>query len=143
MNPISGITPQRVTAPEAARPASPAEAAAQEERAAMRKDEYIPGEEEEPIGLYRLERDEEGRPRVSFDDPSPRAEEAESCTVDTTRVDREIEALREQERQLKQSLQTEDDEKKRGDLERQLARIQSELMQKDNDTYRRSHAVVS
>lgn len=149
MNPISSIIPQRIATPEAARPALSADPAAQEARPGPGRDEYLPREAEEPIGLYRIERDGEGNPRVSFDSPNSRPEEpepekaAERCTTDTGQVDREIENLRKREQQLKQSLRTETDEKKRSELERRLTQVQSELMQKDNDTYRRSHAVIS
>ena len=150
MNPISGIAPQRIAAPETVRQASPAGPAAQEDRPDERRDEYIPAGEEEPVGLYRVEQDGEGKRRISFDAPGPRPEEEEGpeketarCTTDTGQVDREIEALREKEQQLEQRLRDETDERKRDDLERQLAQTKQELRQKDNDTYRRSHAVIS
>ena len=39
-------------------------------------DEYIPEEKKEPIGRYWLENDENGKPKIHFDDPK-RAEDAE------------------------------------------------------------------
>ena len=47
----------RETAPEAAPSPRPA------------GDRYEPEDPQEPIGLYRVERDEEGNPKVRFDDP--------------------------------------------------------------------------
>ncbi len=83
----------RETAPEAAPSPRPA------------GDRYEPEDPQEPIGLYRVERDEEGNPKVRFDDPEagkepPEPEESSQpekekkgkiTTCDTSRVDREIE----------------------------------------------------
>ena len=57
-------------------------------------------------------------------------------------MDREIEKLKKKKEELEQRLNTETDEAKIKDLERQLAQVERELNQKDNDTYRRQHTTV-
>ena len=120
-----------------------------------------PGGEQEPSGRYWLGRDEEGRPKVCFDDPeaegpkraadgpkrpedAPEAEEPnqadqgakgpegkkdkdEVWECDTDKVDREIEKLKKKQQELEQRLNTETDEAKIKDLERQLAQVNREL----------------
>ena len=144
-------------------------------------DEYIPEEKKEPIGRYWLENDENGKPKIHFDDPK-RAEDAEdikngsspakdknadsledskntgspeenknagndkkaeTCTGNTDKVDREIEKLKKQKQELEQQINRETDESKIEDLKEKLAQIEKELSQKDNDTYRRQHAVYT
>lgn len=100
------------------------------------RDAYVPEEPREPSGRYRPARDEEGRPSI-------RVDRAETCTVNTDRVDRELEGLRQKQAKLEQALASQTDEAKRSDLERQLSQVQGELAQKDNDGYRRRHADVS
>ena len=121
-------------------------------------DEYIPGEKREPIGLYKLSHDDEGNPIIEFDDPmkadnaSPKeaapakgepGRKAETCTTNTDKVDREIEKLKEERDQLEQQIRTTKDPDKAEDLKRQLAQLENELRQKDNDAYRRQNAVIS
>ena len=74
------------------------------------KDEYISSEKSgsKPSGLYRLGQDENGNPKVMYDDPKraakakyvqPKeepAKKAEKCTTNTDNVDREIEKLKEE-----------------------------------------------
>ncbi len=67
----------------------------------------------------------------------------ERCTVDTGRVDREIEALKKQKQELERQLKAETDETKARTLQARVAQIEQELSQKDNDTYRRQHAEYS
>lgn len=129
-------------------------------------DEYVPEEKQEPYGRYWPGRDEDGRPKLYFDDPegasspeppgkasglpeqSKRAERAagkksETCTGDTGKVDREIEKLKRRQAELEQRLCTEADEAKRKALEKELSQIERELHQKDNDAYRRQHTTFS
>ncbi len=128
-----------------------------EDAAVKRKrDEYIPGEKETPIGLYEPVPDEEGNPSLKFDSPDDgkdgdrKAEDkdgdkkakSEKCTCNTDKVDREIKKLKEKADQLEQRLRAADGEKAEA-LEKELARIQTELSQKDNDGYRRSQAEFS
>lgn len=124
------------------------------------KDEYISSEKSgsRPSGLYRMGKDENGNPRVLYDDPRKRRsadgkgqpevkadspeDSAEKCTGNTDKVDREIEKLKAKKRQLEQQITAASgDEKKIKELEKKLSRIESELNQKDNDTYRRQHSV--
>ena len=130
-------------------------------------DEYVPEEKPEPSGRYWLGKDEDGKPKIYFDDPK-RAEdtpdvsdssgrdksakgpersgsdkEGQSCTCNTDKVDREIEKLKKQKQELAQQITRETDESKIEDLKAKLAQVERELSQKDNDTYRRQHAVYT
>ena len=132
-------------------------------------DEYVPEEPQEPSGRYWMGRDEDGQPKIYFDAPeraadapgqpedAPEAEEPKQAGQgakgpegkkeevwegNTDKVDREIEKLKKKKEDLEQRLNTETDEAKIKDLERQLAQVDRELKQKDNDTYRRQHTTV-
>lgn len=126
------------------------------------KDEYINSEKSgrRPSGLYHMGKDENGNLRVLYDDPKkadgadkkeqPRVgagrpeKDTEKCTGNTDAVDREIKKLKEQRRQLEQQIKAASgDEEKIRELEKKLSRVESELSQKDNDTYRRQHTVFS
>lgn len=122
------------------------------------KDEYISSEKSgsKPSGLYRLGQDKNGNPKVMYDDPKraakakdvqPKeepAKKAEKCTTNTDNVDREIEKLKEEKKQLEQQIKAAaGDKEKVKVLEKKLAQIEGQLSQKDNDTYRRQNAVIS
>ena len=142
------------------------------------KDEYISSEQSgnRPSGLYHMGKDENGNPKVLYDDPKKagvadrngepgvrangsekdkkdeqpkvksgrREDDAEEVTGNTDAVDREIEKLKKQKQQLEQQIRkASGDEEKIKELEKKLAQVESELSQKDNDTYRRQHAVVT
>ena len=114
------------------------------------RDEYISSEKSgnKPSGLYRMGQDENGNPKVLYDDPKKVQKKsatgnAEECTTNTDAVDREIEKLKEEKRQLEKQVQAETDENKVKELEKKLAQVEAELSQKNNDTYRRQNAVVS
>lgn len=123
------------------------------------KDEYISGEKSgsRPSGLYHMGKDKNGNPKVLYDNPHKKERTApdrvtpaggddrpEKCTTNTDTVDKEIERLKEEKRQLEQQLRSVNgDEKKKSELEHRLAQIKSELMKKDNDTYRRQQATVT
>ena len=123
-----------------------------EENEVSKRDEYIPSEKDEPIGLYSMEQDENGGHGIRFDDPNksdksadePEKEKSQSeeCTCNTDKVDRELKRLREKAERLEQQLRSASDEEA-AKLQKQLASIQSELAQKDNDSYRRSQAEFS
>ena len=124
------------------------------DKGGMPVDEYIPSD---PVkGLYRPGKDSDGNPKIDYIDPkkdvSPEAKaddkvstdpkKSESTTTDTDKVDREIEKLKEKKARLEQEIRTaEEDQKKR--LEQELHQVEAELVQKDNDNYRRQNAVVS
>ena len=132
-------------------------------------DEYVRSEPREPSGRYWMGRDEDGQPKIYFDDPERAADapkqpgappdapeepeenkgakgpegkkdKDETWECNTDKVDREIEKLKKQKEELEQRLNTEHDEAKLKDLERQLAQVERELGQKNNDTYRKQHS---
>ena len=142
------------------------------------KDEYISSEQSgsRPSGLYHMGKDENGNPKVLYDDPKKasgtdrngesgvrannpeknkeaeqpkvrsggREDDAEEVTGNTDAVDREIEKLKKEKQQLEQQIRkASGDEEKSKELEKKLAQVESELSQKDNDTYRRQHAVIT
>lgn len=132
-----------------------------ESRQGVKRDEYIPSEKDEPIGLYSMEQDENGNPKIKLDSPESKPEnksdkqedksadkpekeksESEECICNTDKVDRELKRLREKNERLEQQLRSASDEEA-AKLQKQLAAAQSELAQKDNDTYRKSHAEFS
>lgn len=78
---------------------------------------------------------EAGKP--SKDGKPARSEER--CKGSTDKVDREIKRLRKRREELAARLRAEDDPAKAKTLERQLAQVENELRQKDNDAYRRQH----
>ena len=186
MMPISGVKTaavQPLTAAEKTEGASKVQKPEEEAQGRPLKpmmDEYIPEEPREPSGLYWMGRDEDGQPKIFFDDPeraadapkqpenapdarkpdAPEAEEPEQADpgakgpegkkdkgetweCNTDKVDREIEKLKKKQQELEQRLNSETDEAKIKDLEHQLAQVERELKQKDNDTYRRQHAVYT
>lgn len=132
-----------------------------------RQDEYISSEKasEKPSGLYRVIQDEKGNRKILYDDPKKiqeakeehantamerkaqdkaSGEQAEKCTANTDQVDREIEALKEKQKQLMQQIKAASgDNEKIRELEKKLANIEKELTQKDNDAYRRQNASFS
>ena len=102
-------------------------------------DEYISSKQSgsRPSGLYRMGQDENGNPKVLYDDPK-------KCTTNTDKVYREIKKLKEQKQQLEQQIKAASgDEEKIKELEKKLSQVEGELSQKDNDTYRRQNAVFS
>ena len=126
-------------------------------------DKYTPEDRTglEHSGLYRPVSGKNG-PGLHFDGPvdeSPDASKAggvpdraalekssgrkaEQCTTDTGRVDREIEKLRARQEKLAGQLCTAAPDKAEN-LKKQLAQVENELRQKDNDSYRKAHAAVS
>ena len=129
------------------------------------KDEYISSETSgrKPSGLYRLGQDENGNPKVIYDDPRKASEKEsaqkrpvdgdqdkpskaseEKCVADTDQVDREIQKLKEQKKQLEQQIKSASaDEEKVRELQAKLAQVENELSQKDNDTYRKQNSIVT
>lgn len=126
------------------------------------KDEYISSEQSgsRPSGLYHMGKDENGKPKVLYDDPQkagsadgneqPKVKsggrkcDAEEVNGNTDAVDREIEQLKKCKQQLEQQIRkVSGDEETTRELEKKLAQVESELSQKDNDTYRRRHTVFT
>ena len=185
MTPISGVNTgagQPLTAAGKVLGASKVQKSGEESQGRQRKpvmDEYVRSEPREPSGRYWMGKDEDGQPKICFDDrsraadapkqpegapdagkpdadapeePDPAGQGAKGPERDkdkdevwecnTDKVDREIEKLKKKQQELEQRLGTETDEAKIKDLERQLAQVERELQQKDNDTYRRQHAAV-
>lgn len=75
--------------------------------------------------------------------PEKKEDEEELWECNTDKVDREIEKLKKKKEELEQRLGMETDEARIKDLERQLAQVEQELRQKDNDTYRKQHSAVT
>lgn len=174
MIPISSTAPRPAASPavreaEQIREARPAP---QAESGPLKpvKDEYVPeGEKKrESYGRYWLGKDEDGGPKIYFDDPeaaeAPEREDPEKdeepeapgktappgksgkeekCRGSTDEVDREIKRLKEKKERLEARLGRETDETRREALERQLAQVEDELRQKDNDAYRRRHSTFT
>ena len=118
-------------------------------------DQYVPEEKQSPTGHYWPGKDEDGQPRIYFDDPeqgrgadgtereATDSRAAEICRGSTDKVDREIEALKKEKEELKRRIDGETDAAKVKELEKELAQVERELRQKDNDTYRRQHTTFS
>lgn len=104
-------------------------------------DEYIPSEDDKPIGLYKPSEDENGDPCINYDNPEKK-DKSEKCTANTDKVDREIKKLKEKAKQLRQQLKSASEDK-RDELVKQLRAVETELSQKDNDSYRRENTIFS
>ena len=134
-------------------------------------DRYAPEEPAAKAGLYRKAKDRDGNPTLRFDDPQKaekedeaakaaeeekaakeqkaaeeekkaKRTEARTTTINTDRVDREIEELEEKIEDAAQDLSTATGEEAE-ELEQQLLLDRIELRLKDNNTYRRAHSQVS
>ena len=103
------------------------------------EDPASPGAEGTPGAPEKPEKDEEPEAPGKAA-PSGKGGKEEKCTGNTDEVDREIKRLKEKKEKLEARLGREADETKREALERQLAQVENELRQKDNDAYRRQHA---
>lgn len=77
----------------------------------------------------------------AFDRYEPE-DKSETTTCDTGRVDRELENLRKRQEELEEQLRSAAPEQAE-DIRCQLDQVNRELSQKDNDSYRRQHAVFS
>lgn len=156
MDPICRITPNISPSPMAGTKSQPPKNETEKLPIKPIQDQYIPEEKQQPSGRYYLRKDDTGRAKIYFDKPEPPSDKpdapasdkaagkpAESCTCNTDMVDREIEKLREEQEKLKYQLQSETDIQKRKELKSRFQQIEGELLQKDNDAYRRSHAVFS
>ncbi len=117
-------------------------------------DSYIPSD---PVkGIYRPNMDGDGNIKIDYIEPNneitpksdkvrnedSKAEKSDVTTTDTGKVDREIKKLKEEKARLEKELLTAEESGKK-ELEQRLRQVEAELVQKDNDTYRRQNAVVS
>lgn len=125
------------------------------------KPEYISSEKsgKKPSGLYHMEQDKNGNPKIIFD-TAKKAEEAESeqpkgaelkevsdndrvkVTIgNMDKVKNEIKKLKEEKKQLEQQLKmAAGNEQKTKELKAKLAQVEAELSVKDTDEYKRQHA---
>lgn len=104
------------------RGARPAPAAPPVEEAPSKEDRIVP--EERAFDRYEPE------------------DKAEITVCDTGKVDRELENLRKRQEELSEQLRSAAPERAEA-IRRQLDQVNRELAQKDNDAYRRQHAVFS
>lgn len=120
-----------------------------------RFDTFEHGSETQKAGVYAFSRDDEGNPVIEFDDPeasqkSPSAAPQDASkpqivktTVNTDAVEREIEKLKKSFSETKQRLAAASEPREKELLENKLTRLEAELKQKDNDTYRRQHMQIT
>ena len=122
-----------------------------------RFDTYEAQPPQQSAGTYQIAHDEAGRPVVQVDnsletaqEPSETAPQREGekttimkTTANTDKVDREIEKLKQTQAQLEQKIAAAGGQKDKEILEKQLAQVEAELRQKDNDTYRRQHMEIT
>lgn len=108
------------------------------------RDEYVPSEEKEHIGLYTVLPNEGGDPHVALDDEKIKSDDrgGDTITANTGKADREIAALREKEKNLRQKIRSAD-ESTAEDIRRELEKVIAELAQKDTDEYRRQNTVFT
>lgn len=132
-NAAYGVTPRTAAEDKRDEPAVTEE----EKEVPRKRDEYVPSEEDEDIGLY-THPEEEKSPESEDED----GEKSEITVCDTDRVDGEIKRLKEKREQLEQQLRAAEGENAER-LQRQLESVSAELIQKDNDTYRRQNADFS
>lgn len=134
------------------------------------EDKYIRSEDDvKASGLYYLGKDKNGSPKIFFNKwektdnakyPDSREEagaapeiakkkektedKEEILTGNTNKPDQEIKKLKNKKKQLKQKIsQASGDEKKLKELKQQLAQVESQLVLKDNDTYRKDQSSFS
>ncbi len=113
-------------------------------------DEFIKtsGQPEEAPGIYRLEKSEDGEPRIVFAPPEDTGKKPEDskkkpvevgkAVSDDSEWQAEIAKLKEKRSQLSQTMSSaDDDEEKRRALEAQLAAVEAELAAKDTEAYRK------
>ncbi len=125
------------------------------------KPEYISSEKsgKKPSGLYHMEQDKNGNPKIIFD-TAKKAEEAESeqpkgaelkevsdndrvkVTIgNMDKVKNEIKKLKEEKKQLEQQLKmAAGNEQKTKELKAKLAQVEAELNVKDTAEYKKQHA---
>lgn len=123
-NAVYGVTPRSEAAD------NKQDVLPEEKEVPRKRDEYIPSEEDEDIGLYKPPEEDASE------------EKSESCTCNTDRVDGEIKRLKEKQEQLEQKLRSAEGENAER-IKKQLESVSAELAMKDNDTYRRQNSVFT
>ena len=122
-----------------------------------RVDTYEAQPPQQSAGVYQVTHDENGRRIIQVDDScetaqgQPKAkpqDESEKpnivkTTVNTDKVDKEIEKLKQTQTQLEQKIAAAKGPKEKEKLEAQLAQVNAELKAKDNDTYRQQHMEIT
>lgn len=142
-----------------ARKAVPQEAMASSKEIIQQKrfDTYEAQPRQQSAGVYQVTHDEEGRQIIQVDKSWETAQEepkAESqnegekpnivkTTLNTDKVDKEIEKLKQTQAQLEQKIAAAKEPQDKETLETQLAQVEAELKLKDNDTYRRQHMEIT
>ncbi len=122
-----------------------------------RVDTYEEQPPQQSAGVYQIAHDEKGRKIIQADKSWETAQEQlkskpqnESnkpdivkTTLNTDKVDKEIEKLKQTQAQLEQKAAAAKEPKEKEKLEAQLAQVNAELKAKDNDTYRRQHVEIT
>ena len=122
-----------------------------------RVDTYEAQPPQQSAGGYQVTHDENGRRIIQVDEScetaqgQPKAkpqDESEKpnivkTTVNTDKVDKEIEKLKQTQTQLEQKIAAAKEPKEKEKLEAQLAQVNAELKAKDNDTYRQQHMEIT
>ena len=120
-------------------------------------DTYEPQSENRSAGVYKISRDEKGRPVVETGQkPQERQKQVSGepdeqgeqpiimkTTGNTDQVDREIENLKQAKTQMEQKIAAAKDEREKQVLKTRLEQVKAELRMKDNDTYRRQHMQIT
>ena len=122
-----------------------------------RVDTYEAQPPQQSAGVYQVTHDENGRRIIQVDEScetaqgQPKAkpqDESEKpnivkTTVNTDKVDKEIQKLKQTQTQLEQKVAAAKEPKEKEKLEAQLAQVNAELKAKDNDTYRQQHMEIT
>ena len=122
-----------------------------------RVDTYEAQPPQQSAGVYQVTHDENGRRIIQVDEScetaqgQPKAkpqDESEKpnivkTTVNTDKVDKEIEKLKQTQTQLEQKVAAAKEPEEKEKLETQLVQVNAELKAKDNDTYRQQHMEIT
>ena len=111
------------------------------------RDTYLPSQKTEPLEADEMKKadspKEEKEAKEAEKSGKTPQKKTEKCTANTDKVDREIEKLKKKKKELEQKAAAETDPEKAERLKSQLAQVERELKQKDNDGYRKSHTVFT
>ena len=122
-----------------------------------RVDTYEAQPPQQSAGVYQVTHDENGQKIIQVDKScetaqgQPKAnpqDEREKpnivkTTVNTDKVDKEIEKLKQTQTQLEQKVAAAKEPEEKEKLETQLVQVNAELKAKDNDTYRQQHMEIT